>query len=110
MVTDGYVGAETGTGIVHCAPAFGEDDYRVCVTSGVVAKDDRTLLLCSIVLVTDVHILCLLSVGIPCPVDDNGRFTEQVPEYQGEYVKACDPKIMASLKERGRLLASGTIT
>lgn len=35
---DSYVTAESGTGIVHQAPAFGEDDYRVCLEHGVIEK------------------------------------------------------------------------
>ncbi len=34
VVADGYVTADSGTGVVHCAPAFGEDDYRVCLANG----------------------------------------------------------------------------
>ena len=34
VVADGYVTADNGTGIVHCAPAFGEDDMRVCLANG----------------------------------------------------------------------------
>jgi isoleucyl-tRNA synthetase len=62
VVTDGYVTSDSGTGVVHQAPAFGEDDYRVCLAHGVVAKGE----------------------GIPCPVDMNGRFTGQVPEFAGK--------------------------
>ena len=35
VVVDGYVTADNGTGVVHCAPAFGEDDMRVCLAHGV---------------------------------------------------------------------------
>jgi isoleucyl-tRNA synthetase len=62
VVTDGYVTSESGTGVVHQAPAFGEDDYRVCLSHGVVAKGE----------------------GIPCPVDLNGRFTEAVADFSGK--------------------------
>ena len=34
VVADGYVTADSGTGVVHCAPAFGEDDMRVCIANG----------------------------------------------------------------------------
>lgn len=66
VLADGYVGAETGTGIVHCAPAFGEDDFRVCTESGVIARGGQ---------------------GLPCPVDDSGRFTAPVTDYIGKHVK-----------------------
>lgn len=38
VVSDDYVTEDSGTGIVHQAPAFGEDDYRVCLRTGVIAK------------------------------------------------------------------------
>lgn len=38
VVADSYVTDDSGTGIVHCAPAFGEDDYRVCIENQVINK------------------------------------------------------------------------
>ena len=38
VVADNYVTDDSGTGIVHCAPAFGEDDYRVCLENKVINK------------------------------------------------------------------------
>lgn len=38
VVADNYVTDDSGTGIVHCAPAFGEDDYRVCLENQVISK------------------------------------------------------------------------
>lgn len=38
VVSDNYVTDDSGTGVVHCAPAFGEDDYRVCTTSNIIQK------------------------------------------------------------------------
>lgn len=38
VVADNYVTDDSGTGVVHCAPAFGEDDYRVCVAAGIIQK------------------------------------------------------------------------
>lgn len=38
VVADNYVTDDSGTGIVHCAPAFGEDDYRVCIAAGIIHK------------------------------------------------------------------------
>ena len=42
-------------------------------------------------------------------MDDDGKFTSKVTDWEGLYFKDADPKIMANLKERGRLLAQGTI-
>lgn len=82
VVSDNYVTDDSGTGIVHMAPAFGEDDYRVCITNGIVAKGD----------------------GLPCPVDFNGRFTEPVIDYLGKNVKDADNDICFRLKKEGRLI------
>lgn len=82
VVSDNYVTEEGGTGIVHQAPAFGEDDYRVCITNGIVNKGD----------------------DLPCPVDANGRFTEIVEEFKGIHVKEADNSICTLLKSTGRLV------
>lgn len=65
ILSDGYVSAESGTGIVHQAPYFGEDDYRVCLAAGVISKDQ----------------------SIICPVDSSGRFVHPVSDFEGQYVK-----------------------
>ena len=71
-----FVNLEDGTGMVHIASAFGEDDYRLGQ-----------------------------EVGLPFvqPVDLEGRFTEAFPQQAGEFVKDADPKIIADLDERGIL-------
>lgn len=79
---DAYVTEEGGTGIVHNAPAFGEDDYRVCVAQGIIGKGE----------------------DLPCPVDSNGCFTEEVPEYKGRNVKEADQDICQALKGTGRMV------
>ena len=65
MVADSYVTDDSGTGIVHQSPGFGEDDYRVCVENGVVEKGET----------------------VPCPVDESGCFTSEVADFQGVHVK-----------------------
>ncbi|KAL9652069.1 hypothetical protein ABK040_000410 [Willaertia magna] len=89
VVCDTYVTSESGTGIVHQAPGFGEDDYRVCVTNGIIKTGKDSF--------------------VPCPIDANGNFTSEVPDYQGLYIKDADKKIMEDLKERGRLLKKESI-
>ena len=59
--------AESGTGVVHQAPGFGEDDFRVCQLHGIVQKGQTVV----------------------CPVDASGVFTEEVVDYRGQYVKVC---------------------
>jgi isoleucyl-tRNA synthetase len=36
VIADNYVTDDSGTGVVHCAPAFGEDDHHVCLASGII--------------------------------------------------------------------------
>lgn len=89
VLSDSYVTDDTGTGIVHQAPAFGEDDQRVCLAHGVVEKGGR----------------------IPCPVDDSGCLTDPIddPELLGLYVKDADKIIKSRLKNSGQLLISESI-
>ncbi len=82
VLVDDYVTNESGTGIVHCAPAFGEDDYRVAKLAGIVLK----------------------GTDVPCPVDASGLFTDEVAEFAGKYVKGADAEIMKVLAERGRVV------
>jgi isoleucyl-tRNA synthetase len=87
VVADNYVTEEGGTGIVHQAPAFGEDDYRVCMANGIVEK----------------------GADMPCPVDANGCFTAEVDaQYQGKMVKDADNDICTYLKAQGRLISKET--
>lgn len=81
-----FVTDSDGTGVVHCAPGFGEDDYRMCVEKKVIHPDSP-----------------------PVPVDENGRFTKEISTFEGLYVKDADKVIMENLKERGRLVKKGTI-
>ncbi|CAK8987930.1 Isoleucine--tRNA ligase [Durusdinium trenchii] len=87
VLNDTYVTSDSGTGIVHQAPAFGEDDYRVCMAAGIIEPGGF----------------------LPCPVDANGRFTDEVPDFAGEHVKAADKAIMNKLKEMGRLVTKNNI-
>jgi len=76
ILTDSYVKEDNGTGLVHQAPAFGQDDFRVCTDAGII---DRFRI-------------------PPCPVDPQGLFT--LPEFAGVYFKDLDPKIIIDLKTR----------
>ena len=85
VVSDGYVTADSGTGIVHQAPAFGEDDSRVCIANGI--YDPRNT-----------------KLKLPCPLDFNGNYTSEVPDFQGRNCKEADEDIVKLLKERKRLV------
>lgn len=70
------------------SPAFGEDDYRVCLAHGVIVKGEE----------------------IPCPVDSNGLFTAEVGDYAGKYVKDADKALCDDIKARGRLVSKDNYT
>ena len=78
VLSGDFVSTEDGTGVVHIAPGFGQDDFDVCR-----AYD--------------------ANFPVVCPVDEAGQFTSEVPEYQGKQVFETNEPIMAWLKEN-RLL------
>ncbi|SMN20603.1 similar to Saccharomyces cerevisiae YBL076C ILS1 Cytoplasmic isoleucine-tRNA synthetase, target of the G1-specific inhibitor reveromycin A [Maudiozyma saulgeensis] len=82
VISDNYVSADSGTGIVHNAPAFGEEDYNVCLANGIINEDS----------------------SFPNPIDDLGKFTPEVSDYAGVYVKDADKLIIKHLTETGNLL------
>ena len=77
VLTADYVTDEDGTGVVHQAPAFGEDDQNVCNAAGI-----PTIV----------------------PVDEHTRFTALVPPWQGVQVFDANKPVIAALKERGAVL------
>ena len=77
VLEDNYVTTDTGTGIVHQAPAFGEDDFRVLRAAGIQVA--------------------------PCPVDMEGQFTNEVTDFKGMHVKEADKHIIRHLKDKGNL-------
>ncbi len=80
VLLDEFVGEEDGTGLVHAAPAFGEMDFFVCQREGIESV---------------------------CPIDQNGKFTSEIPEYAGLFVKDADKQIARKLKDAGRLFHQG---
>ena len=89
VLTDTYVTEGAGTGVVHQAPYFGEDDNRVCLASGLIKKGPAQ--------------------EVVCPLDASGRFTDKVTDFKGLYVKDADKGIIKHLKERGRMVSAGTV-
>lgn len=81
LVAD-YVTTEDGTGVVHQAPAFGEDDMLTCQKVG---------------------------IGVVIPVDMDGKFTSLVPPYEGMLVFDANKDIIRDLKAAGRILRHQTI-
>ncbi|XP_011500704.1 PREDICTED: isoleucine--tRNA ligase, cytoplasmic [Ceratosolen solmsi marchali] len=86
ILNDEYVTADSGTGIVHQAPYFGEDDYRCCLKAGIITKDQEII----------------------CPIDSCGRFTSPVEDLAGQYVKDADKQIIQNLRKREKLAYSGS--
>ena len=74
-----FVSTEDGTGVVHIAPGFGQDDFDACR-----AYDEN--------------------FPVICPVDEAGKFTSEVPDYQGKQVFETNEPIMQWLKENGLLV------
>ncbi|MDD4556660.1 MAG: isoleucine--tRNA ligase [Alphaproteobacteria bacterium] len=74
-----FVSTEDGTGVVHIAPGFGQDDFDVCR-----AYDSN--------------------FPVVCPVDEAGKFTSEVADYEGMQVFETNALVMQRLKETGRLV------
>jgi len=72
-----FVDTAEGTGVVHMAPGFGEDDQRVCEANG---------------------------IGVVVPVDDEGRFTDEVPDFEGQNVFDANALVARRLREEGKLV------
>ena len=83
VLNDDYVTTDDGVGIVHIAPAYGEDDFRVCKEAGMTAMVD--------------------------PLDASCAFTDEIPEYKGRFCKDCDKDIIKALKAAGKLVHQATI-
>jgi isoleucyl-tRNA synthetase len=77
-----FVSTDEGTGLVHTAIAFGEDDFRLGEQYGITLQN---------------------------PVRLDGTFDERVTDFAGRFVKDADPDIIEALRERGRLLRAETI-
>lgn len=74
-----FVSTEDGTGVVHIAPGFGQDDFDACR-----AYDEN--------------------FPVVCPVDEAGKFTAEVPDYEGKQVFETNEPILAWLKANGILV------
>jgi isoleucyl-tRNA synthetase len=82
VLVDDYVTTDDGTGVVHIAPAYGEDDYRICRREGIELVD---------------------------PLDAECRFTAAVPELKGQLCKDADKDIIKRLKDEKKIVRHDTI-
>lgn len=81
ILLEDFVVDEDGTGIVHMAPGFGEDDLNACRKAG---------------------------IAVVVPVDQAGRYTAQVPDYEGLLVFDANKPIIQRMKEEGKLFRHDT--
>ena len=85
VICGDFVTSESGTGIVHTAPAYGDEDYKVAIKTGIIDPAD------------------------PCvSIDDSGVFLDEVTDFKGMKIKESDKDIVKFLQSKGRVLRSGT--
>jgi isoleucyl-tRNA synthetase len=82
MFEANFVTLEQGTGIVHCAPSHGPDDFNLCLKHGIKAVET---------------------------VNNDGRYTKNIPVFEGTHVFKADEIIIKNLQEQKNLLGSGTL-
>jgi isoleucyl-tRNA synthetase len=82
VIGAGHVTTQDGTGLVHMAPDFGEEDFKACKQVG---------------------------IGIVDSVDDEGNFRECITKFAGQNIKAADPAIITMIKDMGRLFKRDTV-
>ena len=83
VVLGDFVEANSGSGIVHMSPSFGEEDCKVCLDEKIIEPTD---------------------LGYFCPIDDRCCFTNQICDFEGVYVRDASDKIIHKLKKNGTLL------
>ncbi|KAK0850664.1 isoleucine--tRNA ligase [Friedmanniomyces endolithicus] len=88
IILDTYVKLDEGVGIVHQSPAFGEDDYQINWREGIISAERPP----------------------PNPLTAGGEYTEEVPDFEGQHVKAADKNIIKHLEGAGRLVRKSQIT
>ena len=82
MLDARFVTLEQGTGIVHCAPSHGPDDFNLCLKNNIPSQ---------------------------YTVDNAGLYTKEVPNFTGTHIFKADPIIIEKLKEEKRLLKDGKL-
>lgn len=82
IIHSGHVTTTDGTGLVHMAPAFGEEDFNACKAAGIDLVD---------------------------PIDDEGNFKSSVPPYAGRNIKDADKDIIKDLKAQGSVFKHATL-
>ncbi|MDB4065548.1 isoleucine--tRNA ligase [Candidatus Pelagibacter sp.] len=83
MLEARFVTTEQGTGIVHCAPSHGPDDFNLCLNHGIKAIET---------------------------VDGDGKYTKNVHLFEGNHIFKSNPIVIEKLKEQKKLLSNGELT
>ena len=82
MLEARFVTTEQGTGIVHCAPSHGPDDFNLCLNNGIKAIET---------------------------VDGDGKYTKNVSLFEGIHIFKANPLVIEKLKEQKKLLSNGEL-
>ena len=82
MLEARFVTTEQGTGFVHCAPSHGPDDFNLCINNGIKALET---------------------------VDDDGKYTKNILEFEGTHIFKANPIVIEKLNELNRLIANGKL-
>ena len=82
MLEARFVTIEQGTGIVHCAPSHGPDDFNLCLKHDIKALET---------------------------VDDDGKYTKHIPLFEGQHIFKINPIVIEKLKSAKKLLANGKL-
>ncbi|MDA7573229.1 isoleucine--tRNA ligase [Candidatus Pelagibacter sp.] len=82
MLEGRFVTTEQGTGIVHCAPSHGPDDFNLCLKHGIKAIET---------------------------VDGDGKYTKDLPLFEGIHIFKANPIVIEKLKEQKKLLTNGEL-
>ena len=82
MLEARFVTTDQGTGIVHCAPSHGPDDFNLCLNNGIKAIET---------------------------VDGDGKYTKNVPLFEGLHIFKSNPVVIEKLKEQKKLLSNGEL-
>jgi len=82
MLDANFVTIEQGSGIVHCAPSHGPDDFNLCLKNNIKAEET---------------------------VDDDGKYTKHVPTFEGIHIFKANKIVIEKLKEQNKLLFNGEL-
>jgi len=83
MLEGRFVTTEQGSGIVHCAPSHGPDDFNLCLKNNIKALET---------------------------VDDDGKYTKNIIKFEGIHIFKANSIVIENLKNQNKLLANGKLT